>query len=188
MQCFIFQFNIIKSGITTITRYFYCNFRYTHMWNLSPSQQDRTEEALSAHRTDGDARFPFCEHESLTEHTGAIPLEAQFDLLSSLPNFHWGQYPVTGTTKLSSSSTHVSLQQHFAFQPPRETSGSPLFLPLSLRNRFIYFTKKDLVKDRQRLLAYHCLQLEMDQMYCERTADSTGQSAKRTRLEPHSLE
>ena len=141
------------------------------------------EEALSVHRKDGPASFPFYEHESLTEHSGAIPLEVQFDVLSSLPNYHWGQYPLTGTTKLSSLSTHVSLRQHFAFQPPRETSDSSLFLPLSVRNRFIYLTKKCLVKDCQRLLSYHCHQLEMNKIYCDGASDSVVAPAKRARIQ-----
>lgn len=160
--------------------------RYTNSWNLPTSQQDMIEEALSAHSTDGVARLPFCEHESLADHGDVISLDVQFNVLSSLPNYHRGQYPVIGTTKLSSLCTHVSLQQHFAYQPPREKadsdSHSSLFLPLSVRNRFIYFTKKDVAKDRQRLLSYHCRQMKMSQMCCDRTEDSIGQHAKRTRL------
>ena len=154
---------------------------------MATSKQDTIKEALSAHITDAVARFPFCDHESLAEHREVIPLDVQFDVLSSLPNYHGGQYPVTGTTKLSSLRTHVSLQQHFAYQPPRQNadsdSNSSLFLPLSVRNRFIYFTKKNVTKDRQRLLSYHCHQLEMSKLYRDRTEDSIGQGVNPTRLQ-----
>ena len=131
-------------------------FSYVNCHGLSSTDQHAVEECLAKYRIEGDATFPFSTKDDVYGVEGPMDLAKQFDVLSTLPNFHWGQYPVMGDCKLSSPETHTNLQSHLAYQPPKANSstGQPQFMPVSPRNRFIYFTCNGLLADRQRLLEF----------------------------------
>jgi len=128
-------------------------FRFTHSVGVNADVQHQIEIALSECRITGRRSYPLSTPEQLQLLHGHISVADQFDVLSSVSNYHWQPYPKFGTGEISavSSCSHVSYQQHYAFV----RDGSWL-RPTSVRNRFIYCTVKNMLADRHRLLTIAC--------------------------------
>ena len=66
-------------------------------------------------------------------------LSEQFQILSHISNFHWGQY-LTLSGKLSAPTTHVNLSEHLIYQPLPEGKSVPSYHPKSPRNRILFLS------------------------------------------------
>jgi hypothetical protein len=128
-------------------------FRFAHSIGLTTTSQNEIEIKLDAHRMSGSQSFPFSNIDELCRVSGPL-LDVQFDVLSSMSNYHWGQYPVFGSNRLSSEDNQVGFEHHYAYQVVGEGRNKPKVCPQSIRNRFIYCTMNNMHADRQRLLMF----------------------------------
>lgn len=135
----------------------FLSLRFTFCNGLSQDLQRELEEALQTFRLEGNDSFPFSDIESVYSadvDVANVPLTVQYDMLSSLPNYHWDTCPHAGSGVRRSETTRVGYQTYMAFQPLREEKEHPLMLPSSARNRFIYFVVNRRSSDVRRTLRH----------------------------------
>ncbi|ELU15140.1 hypothetical protein CAPTEDRAFT_215987 [Capitella teleta] len=137
------------------------NYVFTH--NLSPVCQRTLEEELGTYRIGGQP-MPDVNLKILSP-AEIMPLHRQFEILSTLPNYHWSRLPVKGKRGvISQGSGSGNLECHFAYQAPRsETNPAPKFMPSSVRTRFILFSVMSEFHNRATLLQWHFCPVNPDE-------------------------
>ena len=136
--------------------FFYC-IRYTHCSDVPVHVQRDVELHLLEYQTDktpttSSGLSNLAKIHLQFDSDGKKTLQQQYEILSCVPNFHWGKYPSVRGDKVQGSGD-VSLMRHIAFQPSEGNEKSK-FIPTSVRSRLIYFNVKKRRTEMNTLIYY----------------------------------